>query len=51
MPATGAAFQMNVADFSRRNEEDFSAVIALMERLTWLEKPDATNPSTSSDAR
>lgn len=33
MPATAAAFQMNVAEFSKGKEEDFSAVITLMERL------------------
>src|SRR5260370_754027 len=33
MPATAAAFQMNVAEFVDSNEEDFSAVITLMERL------------------
>jgi 3-hydroxyisobutyrate dehydrogenase-like beta-hydroxyacid dehydrogenase len=43
MPATVAAFQMNVAEFSEGKEEDFSAVIALMERLARLETEDATN--------
>ena len=33
MPATAAAFQMNVAEFAEGKEEDFSAVIKLMERL------------------
>jgi 3-hydroxyisobutyrate dehydrogenase-like beta-hydroxyacid dehydrogenase len=33
MPATAAAFQMNAAEFSDSNEEDFSAVIRLMEML------------------
>ena len=33
MPATAAAFQMNVAELGEGNEEDFSAVIKLMERL------------------
>jgi 3-hydroxyisobutyrate dehydrogenase-like beta-hydroxyacid dehydrogenase len=37
MPATAAAFQMNVAEFNEREEEDFSAVISLMERLARLE--------------
>ena len=38
MPATGAAFQMNTAEFAENNEEeDFSAVIKLMERLARLE--------------
>ena len=43
MPATAAAFQMNVAEFSEGKEEDFSAVITLMERLAQVEKGDATN--------
>jgi 3-hydroxyisobutyrate dehydrogenase-like beta-hydroxyacid dehydrogenase len=33
MPATAAAFQINAAEFSEGKEEDFSAVINLMERL------------------
>ena len=33
MPATSASFQMNVAEFSEGKEEDFSAVMTLMERL------------------
>jgi 3-hydroxyisobutyrate dehydrogenase-like beta-hydroxyacid dehydrogenase len=37
MPATAAAFQMNIAQFSGGDEEDFSAVILLMERLAHLE--------------
>ena len=37
MPATAAAFQMNVAQFAEGKEEDFSAVITLMERLARLE--------------
>jgi len=41
MPATAAAYQMNVAEFSEGNEEDFSAVITLMERLARLETSDA----------
>jgi 3-hydroxyisobutyrate dehydrogenase len=36
MPATAAAFQMNVAELGESNEEDFSAVIKLMERLARL---------------
>jgi 3-hydroxyisobutyrate dehydrogenase-like beta-hydroxyacid dehydrogenase len=36
MPATAAAFQMNVAELSESSEEDFSAVIKLMERLARL---------------
>ena len=41
MPATAAAFQMNVAEFSESREEDFSAVIRLMERLARVETSDA----------
>ena len=41
MPATAAAFQMNVAEFSDGKEEDFSAVITLMERLAGIETSDA----------
>jgi 3-hydroxyisobutyrate dehydrogenase-like beta-hydroxyacid dehydrogenase len=43
MPATAAAFQMNVAELSEGKEEDFSAVIKLMERLARLETSDAGN--------
>jgi 3-hydroxyisobutyrate dehydrogenase-like beta-hydroxyacid dehydrogenase len=43
MPATAAAFQMNVAQFSEGKEEDFSAVITLMERLAQVETADAGN--------
>ena len=43
MPATAAAFQMNVAEFSEGKEEDFSAVITLMERLAQVETSDAGN--------
>lgn len=48
MPATAAAFQMNVAEFGEGKEEDFSAVIALMERLARLETSDAGNRSRRS---
>ena len=37
MPATSAAFQMNVVELGEGKEEDFSAVITLMERLARLE--------------
>jgi 3-hydroxyisobutyrate dehydrogenase-like beta-hydroxyacid dehydrogenase len=47
MPATAAAFQMNVAEFSEGKEEDFSAVIKLMERLAGVETSDATNRSVA----
>lgn len=43
MPATAAAFQMNVAKFNEGKEEDFSAVITLMERLAQLERSSAGN--------
>jgi len=43
MPATAAAFQMNLAEFAEGKEEDFSAVIALMERLAQVETSDAAN--------
>jgi 3-hydroxyisobutyrate dehydrogenase-like beta-hydroxyacid dehydrogenase len=43
MPATAAAFQMNVAEFSEGKDEDFSAVITLMERLARVETSDAGN--------
>jgi 3-hydroxyisobutyrate dehydrogenase-like beta-hydroxyacid dehydrogenase len=43
MPATAAAFQMNVAEFGEGKEEDFSAVITLMERLARVETTDAGN--------
>jgi len=43
MPATAAAFQMNLAEFAEGKEEDFSAVIALMERLAQVETSGAAN--------
>jgi 3-hydroxyisobutyrate dehydrogenase len=46
MPATAAAFQMNVAEFSEGKEEDFSAVITLMERLAGLETATAEKQTT-----
>ena len=48
MPTTAAAFQMNVAEFSQGNEEDFSAVIKLMERLSGLETSDTNHAVASS---
>ncbi len=39
MPATAASFQMNAAEFSGGGDEDFSAVIALMERMAHLDSP------------
>src|SRR5882762_10561694 len=50
MPATAAAFQMNVAELSESKEEDFSAVIKLMERLALLETSDTNRPSAASAA-
>jgi 3-hydroxyisobutyrate dehydrogenase len=41
MPATAAAFQMNVAEFAEGREEDFSAVIPLIERLARVETSEA----------
>ena len=41
MPATAAAFQMNLAEFAEGKEEDFSAVIPLMERLARVETSEA----------
>jgi 3-hydroxyisobutyrate dehydrogenase-like beta-hydroxyacid dehydrogenase len=43
MPATAAAFQMNAAEFAEGKEEDFSAVISLMERLARVETSEAAN--------
>jgi len=39
MPATAASFQMNAAEFNSGDDEDFSAVIPLMERLAHLDWP------------
>jgi len=50
MPATAASFQMNVAEFSESKEEDFSAVIRLMEKLARLQMSDAEN-SLAAPAR
>ncbi len=47
MPATAAAFQMNVAEFNEGKEEDFSAVITLMERLARVETSDVANRSVA----
>jgi 3-hydroxyisobutyrate dehydrogenase-like beta-hydroxyacid dehydrogenase len=47
MPATAAAFQMNVAEFTESKEEDFSAVITLMERLARVNTADDGNRSTA----
>jgi 3-hydroxyisobutyrate dehydrogenase-like beta-hydroxyacid dehydrogenase len=41
MPATAAAFQMNLAELTENNEEDFSAVIKLMEKLARVETADS----------
>src|SRR5882762_8501368 len=51
MPATAAAFQMNMAEFSESIEEDFSAVITLMERLARVETSDTENRSVADTAR
>ena len=47
MPATAAAFQMNVAEFGEGKEEDFSAVIRLMERLARVETSGVGNRSVA----
>ncbi|HXM47527.1 MAG TPA: NAD(P)-dependent oxidoreductase [Pyrinomonadaceae bacterium] len=47
MPATAAAFQINVAEFNEGKEEDFSAVITLMERLARVETSDVGNRSVA----
>jgi hypothetical protein len=39
---------MNVAEFSESNEEDFSAVIRLMERLARAKTSDVKHPSVAS---
>ena len=41
MPATAAAFNMNLTENGEGNEEDFSAVIKLMERLARVESSEA----------
>jgi 3-hydroxyisobutyrate dehydrogenase-like beta-hydroxyacid dehydrogenase len=48
MPATAAAFQMNVAELSESKEEDFSAVITLMERLARLDSPETRSEQVHS---
>jgi 3-hydroxyisobutyrate dehydrogenase-like beta-hydroxyacid dehydrogenase len=48
MPATAAAFQMNVAELSDSREEDFSAVITLMERLAGVGTGATTNRQVAS---
>src|SRR5438132_8251147 len=45
MPTTAAAFQMNLAEFGEGKEEDFSAVISLMERLARVETSDGGDRS------
>jgi 3-hydroxyisobutyrate dehydrogenase len=50
MPSTAAAFQMNVAEFAEGKDEDFSAVIKLMERLARVKTSDAENRSVAGTA-
>jgi len=50
MPATAAAYQMNVAEFNEDKEEDFSAVITLMERLARVGTSSAGNLSPAGTA-
>lgn len=51
MPATAAAFQMNVAESSESHEEDFSAVITLMERLARVKESNIDHPGENGSAR
>ena len=48
MPGTAAAFQMNLAEASNGKEEDFSAVIALMERLARLKTSSGLHSTASN---
>ena len=48
MPATAAAFQMNAAEFNESNDEDFSAVIKLMEKLARLDSPEIRSEQVHS---
>ena len=48
MPAAAAAFQMNIAQLSDDPDEDFSAVIRLMERLARLETLEANHSTVAS---
>ena len=50
MPATAAAFQMNVAEFNEDKEDDFSAVIKLMERSAGLETSETKSTQVASAA-
>jgi 3-hydroxyisobutyrate dehydrogenase len=47
MPVTASAFQMNVAELSENNEEDFSAVIKLMEKLAQVDTPETRREHSS----
>ncbi len=47
MPVTAAAFQMNVAELSESNGEDFSGVIKIMEKLARLDATE-TKPEHNS---
>src|SRR5882724_5736621 len=48
MPATAAAFQMNAAEFNESNDQDFSAVIKLMEKLARLDSPEIRSEQVHS---
>jgi 3-hydroxyisobutyrate dehydrogenase len=48
MPAAAAAFQMNIAELGEDPDEDFSAVIKLMERLARLETLEANHSTVAS---
>jgi 3-hydroxyisobutyrate dehydrogenase-like beta-hydroxyacid dehydrogenase len=39
LPATAAAFQVNIAESANETEEDFSAVIRQMEKLARSDAP------------
>jgi 3-hydroxyisobutyrate dehydrogenase len=49
MPATAAAFQINEAELTGSKEEDFSAVITLMERLARVNTTDTGSRSVAGD--
>src|SRR5258705_13445696 len=48
MPAAAAAFQMNIAELGEDPDEDFSAVIRLMERLAGLDTLEAGHSTVAS---
>lgn len=50
MPATAAAFQVNIAELTENKEEDFSAVITLMEKLAQVNPTGAGNRPVAGDS-